>query len=810
MQILTFPHVLMKYNFIALLILALPFFASAQPEKYSRVSLPADAATLARMQAMGLAVDHVVYRGNSVVAELSGSELQKLRLAGIHYKEEINDLQNYYAERARKDLQEAKNRQQQLNNCGGSAAADTVQVPAGFSLGSMGGFFKYEEMLAHLDTMAALYPHLITIKQPIAGHQTIEGRPIYWVKLSDNPMQDESAAEPQVLYNAVHHAREPMSMAQTIFYMYYLLENYNSNDLVKDIVDNTELFFVPCLNPDGYIYNQTIAPNGGGMWRKNRRDNGNGTFGVDLNRNYGYNWGFNNLGSSPDGSTEVYRGTAPFSEPETQAMKFFCETHQFKNALNSHAFGNVLIHPFGHDFDVYPPPADSARFVEWGLVLTEHNNYGMGTTPQVLGYLGNGDSDAWMYGEQTTKPEIYSYTPETGGQNDGFWPLPSRIIPLAKGMFHTNLNMALLARQAIKAKVSESAMVATLTDSVRFSLINLGLQSGGAVTVSLQSNNPLVIATGTPLVFSGLPNLVSVPGSLGFELSSGITENTSIDFELIVEQDGKTWVTPMQRIYYTSPPVLSDPFSSDQGFSGNWSLTTNEYYSAPSSLTDSPAGNYPPNVLNTTIFNQVIDLTNATDAFITFWAKWDIERGWDYVQVRALPASGAVALCGRYTKTGNGQFQPNGQPLYDGRQPVWVEERMSLQDFIGQQIELEFLIVTDNFTERDGFYVDDLEVHVLSVAGVAGQLQEPAFSLGQAYPNPATGTASVAWELPVSSSSAKLIFTDVLGREVYAGTLEGTKGVARINVQNMAAGVYGYYMKTGELRSAAKRLVVVK
>ena len=72
--------------------------------------------------------------------------------------------------------------------------------------------------------------------------------------------------------------------------MWYLLENYATNADIKATVDNTELFFVPCVNPDGYVYNQTTNPNGGGMWRKNRRNNGT-SFGVDINRNYGYNWG---------------------------------------------------------------------------------------------------------------------------------------------------------------------------------------------------------------------------------------------------------------------------------------------------------------------------------------------------------------------------------------------------------------------------------------------------------------------------------------------------------------------------------------
>ncbi len=118
------------------------------------------------------------------------------------------------------------------------------------------------------------------------------------VKISDNPNVNET--EPEVLYTALHHAREPVGAMQMLFYMYYLLENYDNDPFIQALVDNTEMYFVPVVNPDGYVYNQTTNPNGGGMWRKNRRNNGSaGLYGSDLNRNYGYMWGYDNNGSSP-------------------------------------------------------------------------------------------------------------------------------------------------------------------------------------------------------------------------------------------------------------------------------------------------------------------------------------------------------------------------------------------------------------------------------------------------------------------------------------------------------------------------------
>ena len=130
----------------------------------------------------------------------------------------------------------------------------------------MGGYLTYSEMLSELDDMAQQYPNLITVKTPIHNFLTHENRPIYHVKISDNPNSNESEAN--VLYTAIHHAREPMSLMENIFFMWYLLENYNTNLEVKYLVDNNQMFFVPCINPDGYIYNEITDPNGGGMWRK--------------------------------------------------------------------------------------------------------------------------------------------------------------------------------------------------------------------------------------------------------------------------------------------------------------------------------------------------------------------------------------------------------------------------------------------------------------------------------------------------------------------------------------------------------------
>ena len=129
----------------------------------------------------------------------------------------------------------------------------------------MGGYYTFQEIEDHLDELSNDYPYIFTEKISIGT--SLEGRNIWAIKVSDNPNIEED--EPEVLYTGLHHAREPMSYMNLFYYMNYLCENYDSDVEIRNIIDNRELYFVPVVNPDGLVYNESIAPNGGGLQRKN-------------------------------------------------------------------------------------------------------------------------------------------------------------------------------------------------------------------------------------------------------------------------------------------------------------------------------------------------------------------------------------------------------------------------------------------------------------------------------------------------------------------------------------------------------------
>jgi hypothetical protein len=376
------------------------------------------------LKILGLTLDCGPMTDNQVQVVVNQAELKRVQMTNLNYEIMIGDMNAHYDTNIKISPQEMQILQQEMNK---------QYSISGFEFGSMGGYYTNDEIVSELDSMRLLYPDIITEKQLLG--LSIEGREIWHVKISDHADLDEE--EPEVLYTALHHAREPQSMATVIYFMYYLLENYGRDPQVNYIIDNRELHFIPVVNPDGYVYNQLTNPGGGGMWRKNRRMNADTTYGVDLNRNYGYQWGFSDIGSSPDPSSNEYRGSEPFSEPETRTVRDFCENHQIKLCFNYHTFGNVLIYPWGYNDQQTP---DSLLYRELANSLTEVNNYLYGTGSETIGYVVNGDADDWMYGEQNTKNKIISMTPEVGSS---FWPDPAQIYPLAEENLQANILLAI-------------------------------------------------------------------------------------------------------------------------------------------------------------------------------------------------------------------------------------------------------------------------------------------------------------------------------------------------------------------------------
>ncbi|QQR86760.1 MAG: immune inhibitor A [Flavobacteriales bacterium] len=760
------------------------------------INLSGHADAVPTLQGLGICLDHTdLSPGNFVSGDFSERDLDLARQAGFEVRVEVADIGAFYAERAAHNTGADKSFGEP--GCPGS---ETYPEPAHFVLGSMGGFYTWQEMQDQLDSMVAHFPALISAKASIGTSH--EGRPIHYVRISNNPNVDQ--AKPEVLYDALHHAREPESAMQLYYFMWYLLENYGTDPLATHIVNTRELYFVPCVNPDGYVHNETIAPMGGGMWRKNRRDNGDGSFGVDLNRNYGYAWGIDDWGSSPSTVSDTYRGPSAFSEPETQAMRDFIVGREFVTRHSHHCRGHLLLYPWGHVNTLCP---DSAVFSTYAQRMTEDNGYHFGTTYEALFYLANGSATDWSYGEQVAKPKIFGYVPETGTYIDGFWPQPDRIVPLAQANMEQNIMLALFAGAYAEVKDVSPRVENSTTPSATFALQSLGLQDG-TFTISLEPLSNVIAATG-PQTFSGLDTLETVTASIGLTLDPLIADGESFSYVLVLDANNLILRDTIERVYGEPLTAFSDNSATDDNWTGGWSLTNEDWFSAPSSFTDSPLSNHSAFENNAWGLAVPINLSLATTATLEFMARWTLQSELDHVQVEASDNGVSwTALCGTWSRPGT-DTQLEDEPVYDGKRTDWTLERMALDDFIGGPLYLNFRLRSEDQIEYDGFYLDDVVVTITGDVWTGVEQVATSGASAQCHPSPATTSATVFWALPEHPEDAQWQLVDGRGAVVLAHSVLGRSGRLDVSVGHLASGLYSYRLVSNGLVRAHGRLSIL-
>lgn len=779
---------------VAFAILSISIFA--QQPTYSRVKILAGHEQLLQLAGEGIDVtEGVLIKGNSITIELSENELARVEALGLEYETLIADVTAFYVER----------------NAGKSATAADYkgmsewEVPENFTFGSMSGHATYAETVEHLDNMAELFPDLITAKESLG--QTGEGRDIWMVKISDNPADDEE--EPEVLYTSLHHAREPAGLMTNLFFMYYLLENYETDPFIQYLVDNTQLYFIPVINADGYVYNQTNSPGGGGMWRKNRTDNGiPGCEGIDLNRNYSFQWGLDDIGSSPDPCGETYRGESPFSELETQAVRDFCLDHEFINAMNYHTFSNLLLYAWGYTEE---PCEDDALMYAHSVLYTMDNNYTFGAGSTTI-YPTNGGSDDWMYGDVETKNKIFAYTPELGGSGDGFWCSIDRIIPIAQENMIMNILAAAFAGWYADVEVGTFPLISETEGYITYDITRLGLKDGGTYTVDLEPLSDLIISGPEQKSYSGMEILETITDSIAYSLDIGTPSGSELKFLLTLDNGEFEVTDTITRIFGQIETVFEDDCNTmDNWISPYWNLTTEAYVSPTGSITDSPNGDYPNSHMSALIFDGEVDLTGAGFAMLDFWAKWEIEAGYDYVQLMVSVDGGTSwdALAGNYTVTGT-EYQAEGQPVYDGFQTEWVQEQIDISDYSDNMVKFRFLLKSDNWVTEDGFYVDDFRVSTVEISpvGIGVQNDEGRLLISGPIPNPAKSAVRFRYNHMETNQTPRLSIYSATGQLMAQHRLDHASGQLTVDLQGWQAGVYFFRVEGNSQNPETGKLIV--
>jgi len=765
----------LKLAFLLMLGFIVVNHAQAQQERYVKVKIDLTTKQFGELMQMGFSEEGEYKKGSWFTTEIPASSLEKLSVHGFTYQVLENDMSKFYQNRNKT----AKTAAKDAPYC--PSLIPNYTKPSHFKHGSMGGYLTYAELQSELDSMHFYYPNLISTKATIDTFHTIEGQPLFFVKISDNVNLDEN--EPEALYLSLTHAREPMGMQQLVWFMWYMLENYGTNPEITYLVNNSELFFIPVVNPDGYVYNQTTDPAGGGMWRKNRRPVGS-YFGIDLNRNYGYEWGYDDVGSSIDPSAETYRGTAGFSEPENQTIKWFCEHRNIKLLIDYHTYSNILLYPWGYA-DMATP--DNNIFEAYAQLLTSDNHFVSGTPGAIL-YTTNGGSFDWFYGEQATKDKILAFSPEAGSPDDGFWPAESRIDELCNTFATMNLMIARLTNKYAKITNTSSNIVTGVPNQVHFNLSILGLDTTGTFTVSLSNADSYSNSVGAPKQYSNVHLLQQINDSIPFNLTMATPTGTEFHLLLNISNGDFSHTDTLTFIYGNPNLAFSDSCNTIAQWTNDsdpWITTTSTYVTAPSCITDGN-GNYTDNTSKSITTSQSATIPTGAKAWLNFMAKWNLEKGYDYVQLTASEDNGAnwVPLCGKYTTEGS-QYQLLSEPLYDGEQNQWVKEEIDLTEFAGKQLKFRLTLVTDAGTNEDGFYFDDFKVYTIPVSTIG----VPAYSNADhflIYPNPTQGIFTVSTSTVPEGTSLEVL--NILGKTVYRTALN--KPTIEIDLSRFPKGSY--------------------
>lgn len=739
------------------------------------------------------------------------------------------------------------------------------------------GYRNYAQTIALLNQYAEQNDivHLVNLGNSLGKQYFNEGLSNYTefqheiiaLKVSDNPEQDED--EPSYYFVGAHHAREPLSTEVTMAVLDYYLSNYNVDPVITDLINSSQIWFIPIVNPDGQkiVLDQTDV-----WWRKNIRDNnqnhsfetnnqyGYGIDGVDLNRNYGYGWGY--FSSTDDFEYPTYHGTEAFSEPETQIIKDFIDSIPFVAGISYHTYGGLVLYPWGAKPNIQSPDeTELARLAESmaGTILkTDGSNmtYDPGYGWEL--YAASGGLDEYAYGNNS----IFAYTIELAEQ---FIPSASIVtqtcqnnLEAAKilvsrgktkcltGLIKDSNNNPLVAEVFVdgidninyaKMPYKSNAQFGRYTRLLPEGVFDVTFSKWGYIsqthTVTIIdgeiSELNIVLETSTTCSLSG-----TVVDEFGLPVEQAEVKILDSDIESVyTDNQGQFLINPVftgqQKImidkigagkiisnltlsedtnnftFYLNDSFLSDGFDNQNLTwikTGQWNLSNTEYYSPNKSLTDSPNGSYQQNAQTYCQYPGGISLHDCTQAFVTFMTKYDIGLEGEYFSLQ-------VSTNGQTWKT---------LEVYTGIQEDWTEVYYSLHEFIGQSIYLRFFFESSYDAQGDGIYIDDFRVFKSSQP-VSNEIENPGISTFKVfgnYPNPFNPTTIIRYYSQENQNINFEVF-NIKGQKVYQQNFfSRNNGVNEIewqginqNQQSVSSGIYFYRLNNGE-KSISRKMILMK
>jgi hypothetical protein len=737
------------------------------------------------------------------------------------------------------------------------------------------GYRTYNEMLSELQTLAAQYPSLMQLTSIGTGWgsvytaQNLQQYAAYdhelWaVKLSANVGQTED--EPAFYFVGEHHAREPLSTEVCMGIINNLLANYGSDPAVTQILDSSEVWVIPLLNPDGHkiVIDQTDV-----WWRKNIRDNnanhtidignyGSGNDGVDLNRNYAWYWGYTS--ATDDMNSATYHGPAALSEPETIAFKNFILSKRFLAGIGYHTYGQYVLYPYGYVDGISAPDVVELSTLanEMAAMLpgTSGGTYDPG--PSWGLYPVSGSLDDWAYAQTG----VFAYTIEMAEE---FIPsasfVPVIVQQQVEGAKHLlqRKNGKMLTGHVTDALTGEPLSARVLVDGIDDqAVIRQPILSDslfGSYYYFLPEGNYDIrfVCPGydyppvTVMITAGAPTVVDVPMNpvsaqnlhiqilddyfqtlpdavLSFDdlpLDSFVSDfNGNINvpdfypgtYRLTVTKPGYETLRTRQHIdadsitlRITAQPVMADDFEINLEnwlTTGSWSRTNTEHFEGSYCLTDSPNGNYQNNGNSTCRLSAPLWLDGFDNINLQFQLKTNLALDGDNLIVEGSTNGSDWTVLG----------------FYEGSSD-WSLQSYNLNSFADHYLHLRFRLFTTSYGSGNGVYIDD--VRIFANADVYTGLDDPVMIPGvtlNAQPNPFSASSRISLKTSDVMQEGSLRIYNIKGQKVRTIALGNLDmGIHTFEWNGLddrgnllGNGVYLIRVSSGSSHTATARVVMVK
>ncbi len=692
------------------------------------------------------------------------------------------------------------------------------------SLFDFGEYHSHEEVMFFLDSVATANPAICRLD---TLGESIENRAIVGIRISDNPGIEED--EPEIRIMGAHHGDEKISVELPLYMIDYLTVNYNEDSYVTELVDNTEIFILPIVNPDG-VANHS---------RRNSRN-------QDLNRDY--------LCPEGDHCPAGANNQNSFSEPETRAVRSDALANRYVLSLSLHSGATNINAVWNYDDGLhhngdYHPTPDDDLVMELSRGYADRNTTsGFYVTNGCDWYSTHGDANDFSYGwlsdiDWTIEISQVKTPPES--QIEDFW-VDNR---------ESMLYIIEMADIGIRGIVTDSLTAEPLDATIRISeggvpvytdpslgdyhrpllpgTYNMRVESPGYIS---KETGPIQVYEGEAqryyfqLVPAELSTLeIAVEDSAEGSPLEAIISVRSADFDTLFYYDGSpvsislnsdiydiivfsngyqpafdhTLLTGAVNNTYRLPAYSVDLFSDDfEGGPDGWVFGGGNNYwgigddgfNSEHSLEDSP-GYYSSYSFNHARINRIFDLTAFESAGMYFVEKHYFQPYYDFLFVQI-------------SSDGGNDWDTLPDTLTGFTGGVWYDHFISLDDYCGpgfENIAVRFLLDTNPNITYDGVYLDEFYFGGMSAASaVDDPARKPiAVELGQNYPNPFNASTAIAIEGIDQVNPPELEIYDLLGRLVRRLKPETVGGNTYIwrgldnNGAPVSSGIYFYKRSDG-------------